>query len=370
MKITFLVRALNLGGAQTQMVVLAKKLQERGHQIQVIAFYDGVHKKTLLESNVAVHTLDKRGRWDVIGFLWRLIKLVRHQSPDVLYGYLATSNLLTSFLRLFVPQSKAVWGLRVADLKLEYYGWLSRLLCFLEQKLAWTASLVIANSQAGMRFAVGQGVPAKKIIAIPNGIDIEKFYPDESARKRTRAAWKVAANELLIGIVGRIDPIKEHKVFLSAAARLRQQYPNARFACVGESVNNQYQEELYALVETLGLQQSVIWTGAQYDMLGVYNSLDLLTNSSSSEGFSNVIGEAMACGVPCVVTDVGDSALIVSSAGVVVSVNDPAALVSGWLACLRQQSPELGAQARQRICREFSVSALVDRTEATLMAIG
>lgn len=370
MKITFLVRALNLGGAQSQMVVLAKQLQARGHQINVIAFYDGVHKQTLLEAKVVVHTLDKRGRWDVVSFLWRLIKLVRRQSPDILYGYLATCNLLTSFLRLFTPGTKAVWGIRTANLKLEYYGWLSRLLCWLEVKLAWMASLLIANSQAGLRFAVQQGVPANKIIAIPNGIDVEQFYPDVTAREKTRAAWKVAANEFLIGIVGRIDPIKEHKVFLTAAARLRQSFPQARFVCVGEGVNRNYQEALDALTEALGLQQSVIWTGAQYDMLGAYNALDLLTNSSSSEGFSNVIGEAMACGVPCVVTDVGDSALIVASTGIVIPVNDPAALVAAWLACLRQRPGALGAPARQRIRQEFSVSALVDRTEATLMAIG
>lgn len=351
------------------MVVLAKKLQEKGHQINVIAFYEGVHKKALLESRIPVHTLNKHGRWDVLGFLWRLIKLVRQQSPDILYGYLATCNLLASFLRLFTPRAKSVWGFRTADLRLEYYDWLARLLCFLELKLAWMATLIIANSQAGMRFAVRRGVPAKKIIAIPNGIDSEQFYPDAGAREKTRADWKIAAEELLIGIVGRIDPIKEHKVFLSAAAKLSQQDPNVRFVCVGESVNEEYQKELHTLTETWGLQQRVIWAGAQYDMLGIYNALDLLTNSSSSEGFSNVIGEAMACGVPCVVTNVGDSALIVGPTGVVVPVNDPEALVAGWLHCLSQSPVELGKQAQQRIRQEFSASVLADRTEAALMAI-
>ena len=369
MKITFLVRALNLGGAQSQMVVLAEELQERGHQINVIAFYDGAHRKALSEASIAVHMLDKRGRWDVLGFLWRLVRLVRRQSPDILYGYLATCNLLTGFLRLFTPKAKAVWGIRTANLNLAYYDWLSRLLCFLEMKLAWMATLIIANSQAGLRYAVAQGVPAKKIIAISNGIDVKQFYPDATAREKTRAAWKVAADELLIGIVGRIDPIKEHKVFLLAAAKLSEIYPNARFVCVGESVNQNYQKELYALTESLGLCQRVIWAGAQYDMLGAYNALDLLTNSSSSEGFSNVIGEAMACGVPCVVTDVGDSALIVSSTGIVVPVNDPEALVAGWLDCLSQHPAELGVQAQQQISKNFSVTALADRTEAALMAI-
>jgi glycosyltransferase involved in cell wall biosynthesis len=246
---------------------------------------------------------------------------------------------------------------------------LARLLSFLEFKLARLASLVIVNSQAGRRYAVQQGVPAKKLVVIPNGIDLAKFYPDATAREKMRTAWKVRPDELLIGIVGRIDPIKEHKIFLSAAAKLRHTHPQSRFVCVGESINRQYQEELYALTAALGLQQTVIWAGAHYDMLGAYNALDILTSASSSEGFSNVIGEAMACGVPCVVTNVGDSALIVGSSGLVVPVNDPAALLTGWLHCLRRQRNELGIQSQQRISKDFSVRAVVDRTEATLMAI-
>lgn len=368
MKITFLVRALNLGGAQSQMVLLARELQQHGHQISVIAFYDGVHKQALLDAQVAVHLLYKRGRWDVVGFLWRLIRLVRRQAPDVLYGYLATCNLLTSFLQLFRLRTKAVWGYRVADLNLAYYDWLARLLCWLELKLAWMATLVIANSEAGRAFAIRQGVPAHKIITIPNGIDVTRFYPDASARERTRAAWKVAADELLIGIVGRIDPIKEHKVFLMAAAELCEHYPNARFVCVGESARQDYQEELHAFTKTLGLQERVLWAGAHYDMLGVYNALDLLTSSSSSEGFSNVIGEAMACGVPCVVTDVGDSALLVGTTGVIVPAHNPSALLAGWLTCLPQRSA-FSRQTLSRIREHFTVSALREKTEAALLAI-
>ena len=368
MKITFLIRALNLGGAQSQMVLLAQELQKRGHEVSVIAFYDGVHKQALLASGLAVHTL-KRGRWDVFGFLWRLVKLVRHQSPDVLYGYLATCNLLTSFLRLFTPKTKSVWGVRTANLKLEYYDWLARRLGFLEVKLAGLASLIIVNSQAGQQHLIAQGVPAGKVVVIPNGIDGNRFYPDSRVREQTRAAWKIANDEILIGMVGRIDPIKEHHVFLLAAQKLSQAYPKVRFVCVGERVNQRYQASLSALTEELKLAQRVIWTGAQYDMLGVYNALDILTNASSSEGFSNVIGEAMSCGVPCVVTDVGDSALIVGETGVVVPANDATALMEGWVRCWQQIQQEAAKPSRQRITDHFSVHELVEQTEAALMAI-
>lgn len=369
MKITFLIRALNLGGAQSQMILLARELQDRGHQVEVIAFYDGVHKQALLASGVAVHMLNKRGRWDVISFLWRLAKLVRAQSPDILYGYLAVCNLLTSTLRLVTPKSKSVWGIRTANLKLEYYDWLSRILSFMEMGLSGLASLIIVNSRAGQRHLIAAGVSEKKIAVIPNGIAINVFRPDPLARANTRAKWNISKDEILIGIVGRIDPIKEHRVFLRAAQQFSQISPNARFLCVGESVNQEYQLSLHKLTEELDLQQRVIWAGPQYDMLGVYNALDILTNASSSEGFSNVIGEAMACGIPCVVTDVGDSALIVGETSVAVPANNAAALVEGWVRCLRQNRQEAASAARQQIVENFSVHKMAAQTEAALMAI-
>mgnify|MGYP001019974466 CR=1 FL=1 len=365
----FLIRALNLGGAQSQMVLLAKELRTRGHEVNVVAFYDGVHNDILRASDVGVYVLHKRGRWEVLRFFWRLNKLTRRLAPDVIYGYLATCNILTSLLSFLTPTVKAVWGVRTAHLKLEYYGWLPRFLNWIEPQLAGKAALVVANSQAGLRSAVQSGVPAEKMIVIPNGIAVEQFYPDTAARSVIRATWRVAPEEILIGVVGRIDPIKEHKLFFSAAAELSRIRPQVRFVCVGEAVNRAYRADLEAAVQSLGLAEKVVWAEAQYDMLRVYNALDILTNCSSSEGFSNVIGEAMACGVQCVVTDVGDSALIIGDAGVVVPPNDPAALLNGWLTCLRQSRPTINTQARQRIHELYSVRALAEQTEAALLAI-
>ena len=116
MKIAFLVRALNYGGAQSQLVILAQGLKKRGHTICVIAFYNGIHARELSAAGINVHLLNKRGRWDVIGLLWRLTRLIRAESPDILYGYLATCNLLTGWLKFFPRHTKAVWGVRVSDL--------------------------------------------------------------------------------------------------------------------------------------------------------------------------------------------------------------------------------------------------------------
>ena len=369
MKIAFLIRALNVGGAQSQLVLLAQELRKRGHEVSVIAFYDGIHKQALLTAGVAVHLLHKRGRWDVFGSLWRTVRFVRSESPDVLHGYLAVCNLLTGVVRVFSPQTRSVWGVRTANLKLEYYDWLARRLSYLETRLMGLASLVIVNSHAGQRQLLAEGVAEGKIAVISNGIDTHYFQPDSRARAKTRAQWNVTDDEILIGIVGRLDPVKEHGVFLIAAQQFSQICPQARFICVGDSTQQGYRESLDQLAAALDIQQRVIWTGAQYDMLGVYNALDILTNASSSEGFSNVIGEAMACGTPCVVTDVGDSAFIVGSTNIVIPPNDVAALVQGWGKCLRQNRQEVASLSRQRIIESFNAQSLVAQTEAVLQAI-
>jgi len=126
--------------------------------------------------------------------------------------------------------------------------------------------------------------------------------------------------------------------------------------------------------ENLGLGNRLIWAGAyaSRDMPAVYNALDVLTSSSYGEGFPNVIGEAMACGVPCVVTDVGDSALIVGETGIVVPPRDADALTQAWrrwLAFTDTERLARGVQARIRIEQEFGLSNMVAKTEAALQGL-
>ena len=149
---------------------------------------------------------------------------------------------------------------------------------------------------------------------IPNGIDTSRFREMPGSGARLRALWGVRDDQILIGLVGRLDYMKDHPTFLRAAAKLTHHNDSVRFVCVGGGPIS-YAAQLKDLSSELGLHDRIVWAGDQDDMPSVYSALDLLVSSSSGEGFSNVIGEAMACGVPCVVTDVGDSALIVGETG-------------------------------------------------------
>jgi glycosyltransferase involved in cell wall biosynthesis len=231
--------------------------------------------------------------------------------------------------------------------------------------------LIVVNSHAGKRHHATQGYDSKRMVVIPNGFDTRQFCPDEHARQSMRHEWGIAENDRLIGLVARLDPIKDYPTFLRAAAQLAQERQDVHFVSVGGG-STHYRRELQAFANDLGLGDRVIWAGERTDMYAAHNALDIATSSSSSEGFSNTTGEAMACGVPCVVTDVGDSAILVGSTGLVVPPEEPAAMAAAWKRLLDMPAEEraaLGRAARQRIIEEYSIEQLVDRTEAALAGL-
>jgi glycosyltransferase involved in cell wall biosynthesis len=249
---------------------------------------------------------------------------------------------------------------------LSRYGWLSRYAYRFECFLSRYPDLIIANSHAGRNYAIRHGFP-QNIEVIPNGVDADHFRPDFAAGQRIRRQWNIENNETLIGLVARLDPMKDHHTFLTAASLVVSKCSKARFLCVGSGPAG-YSSIVRLAAQKYGLDDKVIWAGAQNDMRGIYNSLDVLVSSSSyGEGFSNAIGEAMACGIPCVVTDVGDSALIVGETGVVIPPLSPEAIADGIVTMINKAEfvdGNLQRACRQRIIENFGTERLVDNMAA------
>lgn len=369
-QLCFLIRQLNEGGAQRQLVELARGLDESRYGLTVVAFYSGgrFSADAARLSQVSYVDLGKRGRWDVVRFGYRLVWQMRRLRPHIIHGYLPAANLLCIALKPFLPGTRVVWGVRASIVDWGNSGWLDRIMFQLQCVFARLADLIIVNSQTGKEYHLAHGFPRDKVVVIPNGIDTEIFCPDCEGRKRVRADWGVAETEKLIGLVGRLDPMKDHPAFLQAAALVGRNQDHLRFICVGDGPAD-YRRELVDLARRLGLAGRIIWEGSRDDMPSVHNALDIATSSSYSEGFSNVIGEAMACGRPCVVTDVGDSAWIVGDTGVVVRPRNPQALAEGWglmLERLAAEGPALSEKARRRVVLEFGRDKLVQRTSEAL----
>ncbi|HXY53915.1 MAG TPA: glycosyltransferase [Nitrospirota bacterium] len=372
MKIVFLIRSLEVGGAEQQLVEMSRGFKLKGHDVSVLVFYPGgLLTASLAEAGIPVIPLEKKGRWDVFAFMNRLFTVLRDQRAEYLYAFLGVSCILSVIVKRFIPKIKIVWGVRAGYMDLAQYDFLSRLLYRLECRLSRYADLIIANSHAGREYAIKKGFPSDKTIVVPNGIDTDRFRPLREEGVLTRKEWKVEPQELLIGLVARLDPMKDHPTFLRAATILVKERNNVKFVCVGDGQES-YKQELFRLAINSGLEGRIIWAGARKDMPSVYNAFDVAVLSSYGEGFPNVVGEAMACDVPCVVTNVGDSALIVGETGVVVKPQDANALASGierMLSKLEQAGAKEPFMARKRIYEYFSVESMVSQTERALFCI-
>ncbi|MDA8560537.1 glycosyltransferase [Nitrospinae bacterium] len=369
-KIIFFIRSLNAGGAEQQLVATAKGLAEQGYDTTVLTFYSGgCFEEKLFGTKVRLLSLRKKGRWDLTVFFYRLVSLLRSEAPDTVYSFLGVANIFSVLTRLFIPPVRFVWGVRASNMDLDLYDRAARWSYWLECRLARFADKIVVNSHAGREYAVTQGFPVAKLIVISNGIDTERFKPDKAAGERVRKTWKIGEDERLVGLVGRIDPMKGHSTFLEAAVLTRNRLPNTRFVCVGKGETD-YESGIRKLATELGLDDALIWAGEHSNVMEVYNAFDIACSSSFfGEGFPNVIGEAMACGVPCVVTDVGDSALITGQTGLVVPPKDSEALCSAWIEMLSLETNDFRAKsvmARDRVKSQFSIAQLLRATERAL----
>ena len=315
--------------------------------------------------------LNKQGRWDIGRFLWRCWRAAAAFRPHVVIGYMKIANLVALAIGK-LSGAKVVWAVRDSNTDMARYDWLSRVAFRLECLLARWTDLVIFNSQAGLKHYGARGFPKKSSIVIPNGIDVDRCKPDPEARRRVRLKWQLMDVQPLIGMVARMDAMKDHQTFLRAAARLAQQRDDVRFACIGDGTP-EVRASLIEMSKHLNLYEKVIWEAGNENIGDVYCALDVMSLSSAyGEGFPNVIGEAMACGVPCVVTDVGDARQVVGSTGGVVPPSSAAEMAKKWndmLDALPQRRSAMARACRQRIVESFSSKKLAARTESVLKTL-
>ena len=365
-RVVLLARSLDVGGAERQLVDLACGLHRAGEfDVCVVTFYPGgALEGQLRDQGVQIRTAAKHGRWDSVRFVAILRRILRSYSPAIVHSYLGPPNLLATLLQPFLPSCRVVWGIRASDMDLRHYDWTWRAVFRMERLLSRFPRSIVANSFAGRDYVATMGFPRAKIEVIPNGIDTHRFGTVAAAGESLRSQW-LGTGRVLIGMAARLDPMKDHGTFLHAARRLVTAMPDVRFVCIGGGTA-QSAAELRRTAADLGLQDSVVWAGERHDMPVVYRALDFATLTSAfGEGFPNAVGEAMACGRPCVVTDVGDAVELVGPTGAAVPRRDPAALADAWqrLASLPVAELEaLGRAARQRILDRFSIDAMIART--------
>jgi glycosyltransferase involved in cell wall biosynthesis len=362
LRIVHLITGLEAGGAERMLLRLTAGSDRSRFSSTVVSMTaGGLIAGLLAAAGVRVESLGiGRGRADPRGAV-RLLRLLRELRPHILQTWLYHADLLGLCARLLGRPPRLLWNIRCTEA-----------ICApaLQQLLRCCSTLpdgVVVNSMAGQRFHERLGYRPKRWAYIPNGFDTRELRPDDAARHRLRRELGIADATVTIGMAARYHPMKDHTSFLAAAAELARTRADVVFLLAGAGMTAD-NRALAAAIADFGLTPRMRLLGERPDIARVYPGFDIATLSSAfGEGCPNALGEAMACGVPCVATDSGDSALLLGDAGIVVARRDPSALAAAWakLAALPAEARRgLGHHARERIESHYAIGTIVRRYEA------
>ena len=346
--------------------MLFKLLSNRPQGARVISLMgDGALGARIRAVGVPVFSLGmSRGGMPTLASLRYLREIVRRESPDIAQGWMYHGNLAASLAGwLFGSGMPVVWNVRQTLYDLQHERRFTRWVIRANALLSSRANAIVYNSRTSAAQHEAFGFDASRTNIIPNGFDTDAFRPDAAARAAVRRELKLDDNAILVGLIGRYHPMKDHRNFLHAASLLSKKAPLAHFLLVGQDVDKQ-NAPLVTTIEELMLTDKVSLLGERTDIAQLNASLDILCSASWAEGFANVIGEAMSCSVPCVVTDVGDSAWIVGQGGVAVPPRSPEALASALAALCgmkAEQRRAIGDKGRRRVIEKFSLAAISSR---------
>jgi len=366
-KVAHVITDLSPGGAELFLCRVLSAMDAGRFENEVISLTDlGSVAEKIRATGVRVRALGMKPGVPNPFAAMRLLKWFRESKPHVVQTWMYHANLVGGLAARLAGDIPVVWGIHQADLDPRWNKpltlWTARSCARLS---AWLPRSIVFVSEAARQLHARFGYAARRMSVIPNGFDLRQFHPDPASRMALRNELAVADDTLLIGMASRFHPQKDHRTFIQAAARFRST-PHVHFVLCGRGVTP-HNAELTAWIAEAGIEEQCHLLGERTDTARVFAAMDIATSSSVSEAFPLAVGEAMACATPCVVTDVGDSRLIVGETGRVIAPGDPGALAAAWrelIAAGADVRHRLGIAARRRVQALFDLSDVVDRYQA------
>ncbi|HEY8666896.1 MAG TPA: glycosyltransferase [Tepidisphaeraceae bacterium] len=364
-RIVHIINSFEFGGAESMLCNLLLRSDRKRFDISVVSLIDDLTVAgPIVDAGIPIKVIGMKPGIPSPRGVARLAKHLRALRPNVIQTWMDHSNLIGGVAAKFVPSAAVVWGIHHSNhvpgltkrSTLMTVGACAKLSRRLPHRIVFC-------SENARQTYIGRGFDAERSMVIPNGFDLSAFRPDAAARAAVRQELALPSEAVVIGLVARYDPMKDHANFLNAAALLTQRFPDVHFLLCGRDVHVE-NEALMGHIHALGIADHCHLLGPRRDIPRIHASLDILISSSLSEAFPLTIGEAMACGVPCVATDVGDSALIVGDTGKIAPSQDPESLAAACAELLSMRPADrhrLGSAARQRVQELFDLSSVTER---------
>lgn len=368
MIIVHVIIGLNVGGAELMLKRLVlSKIHGKNYQYAVISLTDiGVVGRQLQQSGINVQALGLTGIWDAWRVFRDLLYIIKKLKPDIVQTWMYHADLIGGLAARFSGVNNIIWGVRTTDLNAAGFSgtvlvrkicsWLSR----------YVPRFIVCAAEESRKVHESVGYDDSRMVVIPNGFDLDRFVHLPKQRTTLRKQLRFEEEFLLVGYVGRFHAVKDQANFVRASGIVASMFPNVRFMMVGRELDLT-NVQLRNWIEETRYADRFVLMGERSDIPECLASMDLFCLSSRTEGFPNAVGEAMAMCLPCVVTDVGDAAMMVGDAGVVVPKEDSTALADGLcrlLALTTEQRSQLGQKARARIHNEFSMDRASERFAA------
>ena len=361
LKVLHVISGLNVGGAEKSLLQLTRAMAPRGHEATVVsATPGGVMRHAFVDNDIAVHEADF-ARHPLRSYL-DTKRTIRQYGPDLLHGWMYHGNLIASLCSGRLP---VLWSIRHSAEQLAEEKTTTRWVMRAGGAPIYHPELIVFNSHAGAASHAGLGYNRHPSRVITNAVDTELFRPDAARRAAFRAELSIDANHFVIGFVGRLHETKDLPTFLEAAAIAARDSDALRFVMIGKGLEPT-NPGINQIVRRLDLDNRVQLLGKRANLQHAYPGLDLLALTSTSEGTPNVLLEAMSCGVPCVATGVGDTALVLGERARVFPVGDARALAALFLREATNTDAartRTGEDARRHVEINFQLDAVVDAYE-------
>lgn len=366
-KILHVITGSSTGGAEMMLYKLLSQIDRDTYENEVISLTTiGAVGEKIRDLGIRVSCLGMtRGTPNPIALL-KLVKLIRKISPQVIQTWMYHADLLGGLAAKLAGGIPLAWNIRHSALlpgvTKKSTIWTAKICALLSGRVP---ARIVCCSHETKRIHSQIGYDSDKMVIIPNGFQLETFCASEEMRISVRRELGVGEKTVLVGLVARYDPQKGHRDFVQSAAQLSRVFPEVHFLLCGDGVTWE-NTDLTRQIDSLCSRSKFHLLGRRSDIERITAALDVASLTSYTEGFPNVVGEAMACEVPCVVTDVGDAGYIVGDTGLIVPPGNAGALAEAWtkmLLMVQDKRIELGAAARRRIKENFSLPIVVGKYE-------